>query len=77
MKVIALKEGFYDGIRRREGSVFDIGDAAPAKWMQPVEAAEALPAAQPVEAAEATLSEISRRGHAVEVEGIRRKSAKA
>lgn len=77
MKVIALKEGFYDSIRRREGALFDFKGDKPAKWMKPVEAAEAMPAAQPVEAAEATLSEISRRGHAVEVDGIRRKSAKA
>jgi len=77
MKVIALNEGFYDGIRRREGALFDFKGEKPAKWMKPVEAEDAPQPEKPVEAEEATLSGIARRGHAVEMEGIRRKSANA
>lgn len=77
MKVRALTDGFCGGIRRREGEVFDFAGEKPAKWMKPVEAEDAPQPEKPVEAEDATLSGIARRGHAVEMEGIRRKSAKA
>ena len=36
MKVKALKDGFYNGGRIREGTVFHFKGEAPAKWMEPV-----------------------------------------
>lgn len=77
MKVRALTDGFCGGIRRREGEVFDFAGEKPAKWMKPVDAEEAPQPVRPVDADEATLSGIARRGHAVEMEGIKRKSARS
>lgn len=37
MKVIATKMGFYGGVRRREGSVFEVGDKESSGWFHPVE----------------------------------------
>lgn len=37
MKVIALQMGFYGGVRRREGSVFEVGADEKADWFRPVD----------------------------------------
>lgn len=37
MKVIALQVGFYGGVRRREGSVFEVGAKEKASWFRPVD----------------------------------------
>lgn len=48
-KVRALRDGFYGGVRRRAGSVFNIADGhKPGRWMEEIR--EAKPAAKPVEA---------------------------
>lgn len=44
MKVQALTDGFYGGARQRAGSVFDVKDGVKAKWFEPVDAKEAVPA---------------------------------
>lgn len=43
MEVVAVKEGFYGGIRRRVGVRFDVPEGSKSKWFVPV--AEYVPAA--------------------------------
>lgn len=75
MKVRALRDGFFDGARRRQGAVFDIGDAKPGKWMEPVTAGDQRkPAAKPRKEPE-TLSEMARKEHEEQEGLVRRKSA--
>ncbi len=42
MKVRAIKEGFYDGSRRRIGDVFEIVGKKLGKWMVPADTAVAM-----------------------------------
>lgn len=60
MQVRALRDGFYKGVRRREGSVFSVVDGAKSKsqWFVPVEVEEV---AKPVEVEEVEI-EKPRRG---------------
>lgn len=37
MKVIATQFGFYGGVRRREGSTFDVKPGETAEWFTPVD----------------------------------------
>lgn len=36
MQVRALRDGYYKGVRRREGSVFLVEEGAKSKWFEPV-----------------------------------------
>lgn len=44
MKVQAITDGFYGGVRQRAGAVFEVKDGAKSKWFAPVETAKAAPA---------------------------------
>lgn len=46
MKVQAITDGFYGGVRRRAGSVFDVKDGVESKWFAPVVAKSEEPAAK-------------------------------
>ena len=40
MKVQAITDGFYGGVRRRAGSVFEVKDGVESKWFAPVSKAK-------------------------------------
>lgn len=44
MKVKALTDGFYGGVRQRAGEVFEVKDGLKSKWFVTVDAQEAAPA---------------------------------
>lgn len=52
MKVQAITDGFYGGVRRRAGEVFDVKDGVTSKWFTSVQVKESEPAkAAPAKAA--------------------------
>lgn len=60
-KVLALKNGFYGGFRRREGQVFDLADGdTPGTWMEVVADDPPPKPKKPVKSAPATLSEMTK-----------------
>lgn len=44
MKVQAITDGFYGGVRQRAGAVFEVKDGVTSKWFTPVGIKEAAPA---------------------------------
>jgi hypothetical protein len=44
MKVQAITDGFYGGVRQRAGTVFEVKDGVTSKWFTPVAAKEAVSA---------------------------------
>lgn len=44
MKVQAITDGFYGGVRQRAGAVFEVKDGVKSKWFTPVAAKDAAPA---------------------------------
>lgn len=74
MKVRAINDGFYDGMRRRRGDVFEFRGEKPGRWMEPAEKPYIAPEPeQPYD----TLSAINKDQAAVEKAGVKRKSANA
>lgn len=61
MKVIAIEPGFYNGSRRRMGSVFDISDESElGSWMKPYESGDEKDLVEEKKRTEAhTLSEVA------------------
>lgn len=39
MRVVATDTGFFDGVRRKAGTVFEVPEGVSAKWFEPVESA--------------------------------------
>lgn len=47
MKVVALKQGFFDGSLREQGAVFEVPDNSKARWFAPVESEAGAKASKP------------------------------
>ncbi len=74
MKVRAIDDGFYDGMRRRRGAVFEFHGEKLGRWMELAEKPYTAPEPeQPYD----TLSALNKEQAAVEDAGVKRKSAKA
>lgn len=61
MKVMANKTGFYGGVLRREGDVFEAGDAAKSSWFSPVDKATPAKHEKPKAKDTSTFSEVAKR----------------
>ena len=59
MKVQAIKTGFYAGMLRDSGDIFDAKDGAKAKWFAPTKAAETTKPVRKKRSEPETFSEVA------------------